>query len=335
MKDTDYLSLSSRIRVLETKLLNRERRERMLEARSDDEAAKILTECGYAEPENLSVPAVNAVLSKARAELFLDLRKSVEAAVGSPALVEVFQIRYDYHNVKAVLKAEAMGEAPFRLLMAGGRFEPQALAEDIRKEELPEGQYPQTFRAAVREAESALAEHHDSQRSDLVLDRACYAEMTQAAAKSKSDFLQGYVRLSIDATNLRTAVRCARMGVAGDLKRASLLPDGNVTVPRLAETGGNGLAGLFAGTALETAAQQGAALLESEGQGLAEFERSCDNALAAYLLRARQIPFGEQPVVGYLCARESEATAIRTILSGRGAGLSADVIRERLRECYV
>ena len=40
-------------------------------------------------------------------------------------------------------------------------------------------------------------------------------------------------------------------------------------------------------------------------------------------------------MVGYLYARENEFTAIRTILSGRMAGLDADTIRERLREAYV
>ena len=335
MKDTDYLSLSSRIRFLETKLLNRERRERMLDARSDEEAAKILTECGYAEPEDLSVPAVNAVLSKARTELFADLRKSVDAAVGSAALVEVFQIKYDYHNVKAILKAEAMGEEPLRLLMAGGRFEPKALAENLQKGDLPEDGYPQVFRDAAREAGIALVDHHDPQRSDLVLDRACYAEMTDAAKASKSTFLMDYVKLSIDAVNLRTAVRCARMGANPELVRASLLPGGNVDTKALAEAKAAELSGLFASSRLETAAQQGAALLGSEGGSLTEFERFCDNALVAYLSQAKRIPFGEQPVVGYLCAREAEATTIRTILSGRKAGLTADAIRERLRECYV
>ena len=36
-----------------------------------------------------------------------------------------------------------------------------------------------------------------------------------------------------------------------------------------------------------------------------------------------------------LLTREAEITAIRTILSGRMAGLSADIIRERLRDAYV
>lgn len=329
MKDTDYLSISARVRAMETRLLNRERRERMLDARTDEEAAKILTECGYAEPEDLSVHSVNAVLSAARVDLFQDLK----GAVPKTELIEVFQIKYDYHNAKALLKAEAMGEDPRRLLMAGGRYDPNTLAESFRRGDLKE--YPDLFRVSAEEARRALADHRDPQRADLVLDRACFAEMTAAAKESGSPFLQGYVRLSIDAANLRTLVRCERMGVNHELMRASLLPGGNVESAGLAALKPAELPSRFSSTPLEAAAQQGAALLGTEGGSLTQFERSCDNALAAYLSRAKRIPFGEQPVVGYLCAREAEATAIRTILSGRKAGLTGDAIRERLRECYV
>ena len=68
---------------------------------------------------------------------------------------------------------------------------------------------------------------------------------------------------------------------------------------------------------------------------LTAFERACDDALMAYMAQAKRVPFGEQPVVGYLFAKESEFTAIRIILSGRMDQLGADVIRERLREAYV
>ena len=79
-----------------------------------------------------------------------------------------------------------------------------------------------------------------------------------------------------------------------------------------------------------------ACLSERLGSGeLTAFERLCDDAVMGYLAQARRIPFGEQAVVGYLYAREAEFTAIRTILSGRMAGLDADTIRERLREAYV
>lgn len=329
MKDTDYLSISARVRAMENSLLTRERRERMLEARSDEEAAKVITECGYAEPENLSAAAVNAVLSKARVELFRELKD----AVPQPSLVEVFQIKYDYHNAKALLKAEALGDDAGRLLMVGGRYDPQTLAEDFHRGDL--GAVSPAFRKAVEKAHPLLAEGHDPQRADLVLDAACYAEMAQAAKDSGSPFLQGYVRLCVDAVNLRCAVRCARLGAGADLLGESLLPGGSISPSAVAAAKGTELAKPFAASPLEGAAQLGAGLAAPGAGSLTPFERACDDALTAYLSQARRVSFGEQPVVGYLCAREAEATAIRTILSGRQALLKAEAIRERLRESYV
>ena len=55
----------------------------------------------------------------------------------------------------------------------------------------------------------------------------------------------------------------------------------------------------------------------------------------ACLDKARRTAFGEEVVAGYLFAREAELTAIRTVMAGRMAGLSGDVIRQRLRKSYV
>lgn len=328
MKDTDYLALSARVRVLENSLLTRERRERMVDARTDEEALKILSECGYPEPENLSLPAVNAMLSKSRQDLFADLRK------WSPQeeLVEVFQIKYDYHNVKALLKSEAIGEDARRLFMAGGRFEPGQLTEDLRQENMEE--YPRTFREALAAAQEVLTQEKSPQKCDLLLDRACYAEMAQAAKDCGSAFLEGYVRLSVDAANLRTAVRCARKGVDSGQIRADLLPGGNVGEDAVAQARREDLPRLFAGE-LEAAAKLGETLAAPGAGSLTPFERACDDALMAYLAQARRAPFGEQPVAGYLGAREAEAISIRAILSLRKAGLPPEAIRERLRESYV
>lgn len=80
LKDTDYLFLSTRIRALECTLLTRERMERMLEAPTAADAAKVLQECGYPEMEEVTVDSVNAVLAQVRQRTFDDLyldRKSV------------------------------------------------------------------------------------------------------------------------------------------------------------------------------------------------------------------------------------------------------------------
>ena len=114
-----------------------------------------------------------------------------------------------------------------------------------------------------------------------------------------------------------------------------LLSGGSVDARTLASRKGGDLSAAFRAGALAEAAALGDSLSAAGSGELTAFERACDDAVMAYLTRARRIPFGEQAVVGYLYARENEFTAIRTILSGRMAGLDADTIRERLREAYV
>lgn len=323
-KDTDYLAISARIRAMENRLLTRERMDRMIEARDAGEARKVLTECGYPEGESL-----DAVLAQARADTFRDM----ETAAPDPRLVEIFQLKYDYHNAKTILKAQAMDVQPERLLLPGGRYDCLELLEGWRKGELRG--CSENFRRAVAQAQAALTDSRDPQQADLILDRACYGEMTRLARELDSAFLKGYVRLAIDVANLRTAVRVARMAKEGEFLRQVLLPGGNVPVQSLAAVRGEALGEAFRSGPLAQAAELGAKLAQPGAGVLTAFERECDNALTAYLSAARRVPFGEEPVVGYLYAKELELTAIRTIFAGRAAGLDGDTIRQRLRETYV
>ena len=329
IKDTDYLSISARIRAMENRLLTRERMERMLEARTDDEAAKILAECGYSEIPALTNSALDALVAKARGEVYRDLK----GAVPEPKLVEVFQMKYDYHNAKVLIKAQAVGAPADRLLMEGGRWNPAAVQDAFHRDNLRD--FTDLFRAAVTQAREVLSAGGDPQLADFTLDRAYFEEMKAAAKATGSSFLEGYVRLLIDATNLRSAVRAARMGKGSDFLKQVLIAGGSVDVHTLTSGKGSDLNTVFRAGPLAEAAALGTARIAPGSGNLTAFERACDDAVTRYLAQARRIPFGEQAVIGYLYARESEFTAIRTILSGRMAGLSADTIRERLREAYV
>ena len=60
-RDTDYLTVSTRIRAMENRLLTRERLERMIEARDAAEARKLLAECGYADGVELEQALAQAL----------------------------------------------------------------------------------------------------------------------------------------------------------------------------------------------------------------------------------------------------------------------------------
>lgn len=329
INEYDYLHLNARIHAMEGRMLTRDRIERMLDARTAEESAKVLTECGYEEFTAVTPTAIEGALGKARLTIFEDLRK----ACPHPRLVDVFCIKYDYHNIKTLLKAEAMGAVPDSLLIDAGRYRVAALRDDYVKEDLRHAS--ETFRKAVSEAKEVLSATGDPQRADLVLDRAYYQELREAAETAGSAFLAGYVRLSIDSANLRAAVRAARMGQDIGFLRSVLTEGGDVPTPSVAEAamGSGDLASRYSRTPLEGAATLGSRLLS--GGSLTEFERQCDNAVTAYLSKAKGVSFGEHPVLGYLYAREAELTTIRIILTGKLAGLASETIRERLRDTYV
>ena len=88
---------------------------------------KLLAECGYNDAAGLE-----GALAQARAEVFKDM----EQGAPDPRLVEVFQIKYDYHNAKTILKAQAMGSDPERLLLFGGRYDPAQLWDSWQREAL-------------------------------------------------------------------------------------------------------------------------------------------------------------------------------------------------------
>lgn len=235
IRDTDYLTISARVRAMENRLVTRERMERMVEARSDDEAVKVLTECGYEELPALTNRGLDELLSAARAALYRELG----GAVPDKRLVELFQMKYDYHNAKALVKGAAVGADADRLLMEGGRWSAAQVKEAFQRDSLRE--FTDPFRRAVVQARETLNGGNDPQLADFVLDRAYFAEMAETARAVGSPFLEGYVRLLIDAANLRSAVRCARMGKGSDFLSQVLLPGGNVEVHVL--TSGKGNAG--------------------------------------------------------------------------------------------
>ena len=286
-KDTEYLFISAYLRAKEPQLLNAEKAGRMLGS-SVQEAARILESCGYAD---VLAVGLDKALSDRRAAVFSE----VEALAPKDGVVALFRMRYDYHNAKTIVKAEAVGIDPAPLLSGAGRADPQL--------------------------------------ADLILDRAYFAEYHETAAQVGSAFLMGYAQLQADSANLRAAVRARRMHKDAAFLKSVLVPGGSVPAEEICQVLAQDepFAPLFANTALFAAAQAGD---ESQSGSLTAFERLCDNTLTAYFAKAKSVVFGEQVVIAYLCALENEISAARMIISGLQAGLPADTIRARLRDLY-
>jgi V/A-type H+-transporting ATPase subunit C len=327
-KDTDYLFISTRLRAMERNLLTAARMERMIDAPTAVDAAKVLLEIGYNDFSPTSDRELSAALAAEREKVFAELYRFAP----DRSVVDVFRVKYDYHNAKAALKAQAQQLDCSRLLVDAGRMDAEKLAAAIQS-----GAYdklPGAMAEAVRTAAEVLGTTGDPQRSDFALDQAYYAEMLRCAEETGSDFLKRYVQVSIDAANLRSAVRTLRLGKGGDFLRRVLFTGGSVAVERVMSAAlGGSLTELYRTGTLRAAAELGAAAVS--GGSLTAFEKACDDAVTAMVATAKRVPFGVEVVIGYLVAKEIEFTAVRIIMSGRMAGIGGETIRERLRDCYV
>ena len=328
-KDIDYIFLSTRVKAMERNLLTKERIVRMLEAQTNEDAAKILVECGYSEMTEITNSELDRVLGEQQQIMMADLG----GCAPNKYIVDVFKLRYDYHNAKVLVKAEALGLDQTQLLMGGGRYDRQRLAENYSREEMLA--YSDLFRRGIARAREVLGSTGDPQQADFILDRAYFEELTALAQASGSAFLEGYAALSVDVANLRSCVRASRLDRGVDFLNQVLVPGGTVSVRNLAGARGEELSNLFRIGRLAAADAEGAAKSAPNSGALTEFERLCDNAVMDYLSDGRRVPFGVEPILGYLYAREAEATTIRIIMAGRMAGLDTETIRERLRDAYV
>ena len=315
------------LRAREPKMLTYDRAVAMTEASGLEEAAKQISEFGYPDMAQMDAAGIEQTLSEHRDAIFGELVRLTP----DEGLIGAFRMKYDYHNVKTIIKAEAAGLDGSRLLSGMGRFDAERLTADYNEDKLTD--YPETFSTAVREAAGILAKTGNPQLSDFVLDKAYFAELLADAEELGNDYFLGYVKLLIDSANFRSAVRTLRMGKDSDFLKDALIPGGSVACEKVeAAASASDLAALYASGPLS-----GAALLAEnavDGASLTDFEKACDNAVNNYLKKARYVTYGPETVIAYLASVEAETTAARMILTGKLSGVEGSIIKERLRDMY-
>ena len=192
------------------------------------------------------------------------------------------------------------------------------------------------FGEATALAAKTYEKTKDPQQIDLILDKACYAQMLRLADASGIAFVKTLVRVKIDLVNLMIVVRILRMN-RGDVGRLflkdALLPGGDLSVSDLST-----LADAEEEVLMERlfyTQYADFAKAAKENATLAHMERAADDAFMRRVKEAKMIGSGPEVLVGYLLGYETEIKNLRILLSGKDAGLSTDVIRERMRENYV
>lgn len=338
IKETDYGYASARLRVLENRLIGRERMQVLCEIGSREELLTRLSEYGVVIPPERDgeETALLAILRQAYDE--------VAACVPDRRVLDWMRYPYDCNNLKMALKCHIRhipADEMRGMLFDFGTIPADRVPALIECETLPEDMpLPPHMAAALADAREVYAKTGDPRVIDLRLDAACYRDMSRAVAETGESILMGWVRAKIDLTNLITTLRVGRLSLgetAEGFLTEALLPGGTIAAEVFCESLSEGEEHLLwsIGRSGDPLLDRVATRIGKTDMSLSAIEKCCDDAFLEQVRRDARAPFGVAVVGGYLYGWETAVRNIRILLAARDAGLSPAATRERVRESYV
>ncbi|MBQ7392379.1 MAG: V-type ATPase subunit [Clostridia bacterium] len=329
----DYLFGSANIRTLENAIIGRERIERLLNTKTTDEAWALLADWG------VNIIRNSEDGSPMREETLLGILKGAydrltELAPDSDAL-RLWLYPYDCNNLKAAQKAFIRGIDPTSMLFDFGTVSALNIVKMVET-----GNYeglPANLQASAQTAMDEYAKTKNPQVIDLILDKACWRDMLNAAKASGEEFVIRLVETRIDLLNTMIALRILRMksGEVGKVLFAeAFLEGGKLARERMIDCMANGEDALLVLLRYSDYSRFAENFAKSDG-ALSTAEKLADNYWMSLILENRFVPMGLEVMVAFMAAHEYEVKNLRILLSGKEAGISVATIRERIRDSYV
>lgn len=333
MNPMQFTQVIPRLRVLETRLLDKAKIDRMIDGDSANEALKVLQESEYAgvmtgvkRPEDYEMVLAREL--KRVYELMYD-------ASPVKSLVDIMSIKYDYHNIKVILKGMFLQKDFSHMLIPVGMIDVQTLKHSIENNNL--GDLNETMKEGIIKAKEVFEETKDPQVIDIILDNTMFKEMREIAKQIDDKFVDKYVKVTIDSTNIKTLLRVKKQKKDKDFLEEVIIEGGEIdkdTLISMLYDAPENISNKLAFTDYGEMIKLGIEDFTKSGS-VNELERLVDNYIMNMMKEAKYIPFGVEPLLAYIYAKETEIKIVRIIMVGKLNNISGEVIRERLRDIYV
>ena len=330
-KTDEYTFADAYIGSCARRLMKRQDLMRLAACRDVESAEVIMREYGYGEAKEHEHD-IEAFIRREQSRLF----NLIYDTIPDRRELAMYLFPYDYHNVKVALKSEFLGVTPSEdFLVSTGDTDWKKLVSMVRDRNY-------TFmtshmKEAVEEATDLFSRGGDPQEIDLIMDKACYRDMLEAAEENGEEFIIGMVKVLIDAANMKTYARFRKFDRPWSFFQKVFLEGGNISGDFFInhyDEPYDQLAEKLAPYGFRETMSEGGKELRETGN-FTVFERLADDVVMKYNKEAKYVSFGIVPIAGYGYAKEIEIDNLRIILTGISMGASADEIGERIREPYV
>lgn len=329
MENTIFAQSVARIKVLETKMLDRAKLESLIESKDFEEAIRILQDSVYGEYVSSNYYEEGLKLS------LEDFYREMVKICPVSSVVDLFRVKYDAHNIKTLIKANILKKELDNILIDAGSIELPKLKEMLKDETYRD--LPNVFKEAVIKAIDEYNNNKNPQVIDIIIDSSMLERQLELAKESKISYLVDYLMLQIDILNIKTFIRAKEQKREKDFLKQVLIKGGKLDVD------------VFLNNYVEDIENFANKIYHTDHykwlrEGIEEYiktkdlgriEKAADNYIINILKNSKFVSFGAEPIVAYMFAKENEIKLIRIILTGKKNKVAPDIIRERLRDIYV
>lgn len=333
MDRMDFTQSVVRTRVLEKRLLQRTIIERMIDAEDVETVFRILGETEYSNQlGKVDRPEDYDKVLSAELDRVYELMEELSP---DQRVVELLLLKYDYHNLKVMVKEHILDTDFSHMYVKRGTSEILEIKADFLAGNIKE--IKEEFARALQDVVSDYEKTKDPQRIDLIFDKYYFDHLYKLAKETGIELFEEYVVDLIDFTNIRTLIRLKKQNKSNKFLQEVLLPHGNIDLETIVLSLPDNIDNIinkFKNYSISPALKQGLEDYEETGS-LSHYEKYMDNHLMDLNRSSNNIHFGPEPLFSYILAKETEISILRIIMVSKINNIPPDSIRERLRDLYV
>lgn len=329
MDRMDYGQSVVTIRVLEKRLLTKNRIERMIESETCEEVLKLLSETEYSQDmTDIQNSRDYEKILKRETERVFSLVRNMSK---NKEVVDILSLKYDYHNLKVLIKSKVFEKDNTNLLMNAGTID---ITKFKTKSETQSLDLPEEILEAIVEIKKE--ENLTPQKIDIIVEKYYFKNLVNLSKKIDVKVITDYVKGLIDFQNIITLFRVQKQNRDAKFLDSVIFEGGTISKDKIVASlndSSETILNKFKKEKLGPYLVKGVEVF-NETKRLSEFEKISDNYLMELNKESKYIVFGPEPLFTYLVAKEREINAIRLIMVSKINNISSEKIRERLRDTY-
>ncbi|MFH1367372.1 MAG: V-type ATPase subunit [Patescibacteria group bacterium] len=326
----DYPYIFGLLKSLESKLLNQNDMERMIDAPSLEAAFRVFNDTAYAD--NLLEVAPRD-FQKALNEDLKQTKLMFENLLNDSRLLAFLFSRFDFHNLKVIFKSKYSHQDLKEEESPVGTIPSESLRNHIlsgAKVDLP----PHLSKI-IEKTKDLFSQDNSPHRIDSFFDKEMFSYLDKTAAAINNNYISDFLKLQITLANIKIFLRAKRLKKDAKWLAEEIIPGGRIPKKDLLASYDK-----EPKEALDACCfyfeNKFRPIIEAylENQNLWRLEQAFENYELDFLKETKRFPYGPEVAVAYYYANKNALRQVRLIMTGKLNGVPPAEIKERLRELW-